>query len=1190
MMDNPGVGQTINRYRIVTLLGEGGMGSVYKAHDLTLQRDVAIKLMHPQYAHQPDFQERFLQEARTAARLDHPSIVQVHDFGQHKGQLYIVMEFIPGDNLGQILRSLRAANQWIPLSETLPLLRQVCLALHYAHQHGVLHRDIKPDNIMLKPEPADGLPYRPVITDLGLAKLAEGGLLTQEGTSMGTPAYMSPEQASGKPTGPASDVYSLGVLLFELATGRLPFTVKSLPEAIRYHTQEAPPSPRSIRPDLPESLEKVILKALQKDPTLRYSSANDLASAIEAAMPLIKPITGQPTTIGDTVSLVTQYQKSLMEARGPSIIQEMQPAAPSRLDTIQVLKDGKTTSYPIQKAEITIGRDITCDIQLDDAKVSRNHARVEFEDGAVYITDLNSTNGTFLENTHLLPGVREPWSAEQLVRIGSHWLRLVRAVEQPARILGTLAQEPAGRPAPVSSVSSQIAMNIQQAVYTVESGGTVAVPVSLVNQGSIVDHFRFQLSGLPEAWIAAPLPRQHMLPGERLDTSLQIRPPRSPSAREGNYPVQLTLVSESSAQPVASASFSLQILPFAQFASELHPEKIRAGTSARITITNQGNAPEQFTMKFKDRADALAFQASQSQIELGGGQSAEMFFTARPVQPRWFGAEQTLPFTVQVRAVRGEQRIHSGEIVQRALIPSWAPAVLLTLCMTLALAAFLGFNQIQARASQQATQTSQAALAALMMAQTATVMPTSAPTISPTQAAPPTEAPTATPAPSETFVPSPTVSNLSAAIVLPDAGQANLVTKALVFQVKANDPAVGSEDGAGITNVTLRIFNPDQKLVHEQVEQNAPYCGFGGNTPDCPAYHFANQGNTWNSGDRVMDGDYVLQAVVQAADGRSLTLEGKVRIERLDRILFISERDGSRDLYSIYEDGSDLTRMTQQMAVECCLTWSPDGRQFAFVAKPDGNLEIYIAEADGSDLVNLTQSPAQDYFPSWSPDGEQIAFLSTRGRNDSTSDVYLINKDGSDLKQLAATNGNDGHLAWAPDGSRLSFSSDLGDGNWDIFTIQRNGSNLVQLTNDPFYDAAASWSKDGSRIAFISSRVDRTFMPHIMAADGSGQALLVNAPASGIITRWTPDGKKIVFLTAPNNGNTGIFTVNPDGSDLTRVTNPIFSTGLFDWRTAGDYLVFMHGYDIYVISQDGSLSRNLTNSNNVIDDGPVWQP
>src|SRR5215216_4560557 len=264
------LGKTLSNYRIDRLLGEGGMGAVYQAYDLSLQRDVAIKLIHPHFARRPDFRERFLQEARIMARLDHPGIVKVLLLGKEGDLLYLPMEFIEGGNLRQLLDRLIQERKWIPLNEAVLLMKQICETVEYAHRHGVLHRDIKPANLMLKPEPTNGIPFRVVLTDLGLAKLLEGLGLTQEGMSLGTPAYMSPEQASGRNTDSRSDVYSLGILLFELAVGRLPFPIRTSTEAIRYHTQEPVPAPRSIRRELPEALERVILKALEKELSRRY--------------------------------------------------------------------------------------------------------------------------------------------------------------------------------------------------------------------------------------------------------------------------------------------------------------------------------------------------------------------------------------------------------------------------------------------------------------------------------------------------------------------------------------------------------------------------------------------------------------------------------------------------------------------------------------------------------------------------------------------------------------------------------------------------------------------------------------------------------------------------------------------------------------------------------------------------------
>ena len=341
------IGQSLNRYKIISILGEGGMGAVFKAHDMTLQRSVAIKVMHPHFAGIPNFQERFLQEARSAARLDHPGIVQVHDFGQDRSNLYIVMKFIPGDNLDKLLRELRSKGNWILLDEACGIIEQTASALHYAHRQGVLHRDIKPANIMIEPEPSGNLPYRPVITDLGLAKLAEGGIATQDGSSMGTPAYMSPEQAQGMTTDARSDVYSLGILLFELTTGRLPFPAKNLAEAVHFHVNISPPRPSEIGTDIPQELENIILRCLEKEPDKRYPTAGDLASALKEARWLYQSIQTAPSPYSSAVSLLAQYQESLNAQSGSNQLNDLENFSAGEVYQIQVISEHGTARFEI---------------------------------------------------------------------------------------------------------------------------------------------------------------------------------------------------------------------------------------------------------------------------------------------------------------------------------------------------------------------------------------------------------------------------------------------------------------------------------------------------------------------------------------------------------------------------------------------------------------------------------------------------------------------------------------------------------------------------------------------------------------------------------------------------------------------------------------------------------------------------
>ncbi len=697
------IGQTLDSYKILGVLGEGGMGAVLKGYDVTLQRDVAIKVMHAHIAKQPNFQERFLQEARTAAHLDHPSIVQVYSFGQYRSMPYIVMKFIPGDNLEKMLHDLKASGKWLLLNETIQMVRQVSLALDYAHQNGILHRDMKPSNIMIEPVPTDTLPYRPVITDLGLAKLMEGGVITQDGTSMGTPAYMSPEASLGKPTDARSDVYSLGILLFELATGQLPFPIKTLTDAIQYHTQVDPPDPLSIRADLPRELCVIILKAMAKDPAGRFQSAGDLAKAL-GAIKLPEQAGAAPTALESAVSLITQYQKSLVDQRGPSVLEEFKTPSNLTRDLVQILTPDKRTQAVFLKPNgLTIGRDADNDIVLDDTQASRHHARIQVDGNLVSIHDLNSTNGTYLANNRLLPGVGQPWTEDNAVRIGQTWLRLRRGV--PAGATSTPdSTRPYTQLARSVAPGSGVMISVNSAQINLEPGQSTNLPITLQNQSTVVDHFKVTLTGVPENWLPEPVKEVQMMPGDQKDIFLTIRPPRTSQSRAGRHPAKLVASSQESRSQVAEVPLTLTLAPYTTFATELFPQKVRAGKLSRLTIRNQGNAQEAYTIDLSDRADELVFTPRTAQVRVPEGQVGTVDFRAQPRQRKIIGGEQSHPFAARVSPIHGEQQSLTGEIVSRALIPAWVPPVAITLCLLL-FAALAGLIAINNNRNAQATQT-----------------------------------------------------------------------------------------------------------------------------------------------------------------------------------------------------------------------------------------------------------------------------------------------------------------------------------------------------------------------------------------------------------------------------------------------------------------------------------------------------
>jgi len=510
------VGQILNRYKLLSLMGEGGMGSVYRGRDITLQRQVAIKVLHSQFARQLNFQDRFLQEARTAARLNHAGIVPVYDFGFDRSLLYIVMKFIPGDNLEKILRDLKARKKWIPLGEAMRLIKALALALDYAHNKGIYHRDVKPGNIMFELEPSEGLPYHPVLTDLGLAKLAESGFVTQDGISMGTPAYMSPEQAEGKPTDGRSDVYSLGVLLFELATARLPFPAKTISQAIRYHVYEPVPTPHSIRPDLPEGVEATILKALAKDPAERYPSAVEFAKSIEEVLPIADQVTSDPALFVNLGNLLQQVQNRQSEEKVKTMDENYQPTSAAPQDSIQVVAQNQTSkSVAFKPGGMTLGRDKDNDIVLDDTLASRHHARIDFDGKDYRVVDLESTNGTFLQNKKLIPGIPEIWSPDQSLRIGNTWMNLQRAQFAPV-----IAPQPATAPASESS-TTKFASDLYPQKWSAGQVGQVRVR----NLGKQMDTFTVMLRDRGDEFHFQPTQAtMQVLPGQTAAAEFRANP------------------------------------------------------------------------------------------------------------------------------------------------------------------------------------------------------------------------------------------------------------------------------------------------------------------------------------------------------------------------------------------------------------------------------------------------------------------------------------------------------------------------------------------------------------------------------------------------------------------------------------------------------------------------------------------
>lgn len=309
--------QTIlnGRYELIERVGSGGMAAVYQAKDRSLGRIVAVKLLHESFTSDEGFLRRFQQEAHAAANLTHPNVVTVHDIGQDGHRHYIVMEFVEGQTVKQLIKSFNDQAQFMPLNYALDLIIGVCDGIGYAHRAGLVHCDVKPHNVIVTPD------QRVKVADFGIARAVSDATQHEKMSQVwGTPQYFAPEQASGEAMTPATDVYAIGVMLFEMLTGRLPFTAESHTAMALKHLQEKPPLVSEFNPAVPHQIALVINKVLAKEPTGRYRTAGQLGRILntyrlhsfaetgsQAAPIKVEPPDSQPLPVAEQTTQIYEH-------------------------------------------------------------------------------------------------------------------------------------------------------------------------------------------------------------------------------------------------------------------------------------------------------------------------------------------------------------------------------------------------------------------------------------------------------------------------------------------------------------------------------------------------------------------------------------------------------------------------------------------------------------------------------------------------------------------------------------------------------------------------------------------------------------------------------------------------------------------------------------------------------------------
>lgn len=681
------IGTQIKQYRIETSLGDGGMGTVYRAFDLNLQRQVAVKLMHPHFARLPEFRARLTKEAQSAAKLDHPSIVKIFDFGESAQGLYIAMQYIDGGSLRSHLRRLHAQGKFLPFAQVMQIGVQIADALDYAHQRGLIHRDVKPGNILLKkldrPLEEGDAPFRAVLTDFGLVKVLEGEKITETGTTLGTPVYMSPEQCDGSPLDGRSDIYALGVVLYELLTNAPPFQFKNLSEAVTAHLKGImPPPARTYRAELPAAIESVLNKAMAKMPRDRYTTGGELVSALRGVR---TALTGQATQV--------------VPASAPQPTPVSQPVAVPRGFVLVVNTPGQPTNQiELSQRVVTIGRNADNDVVLPADGVSRYHARLQVSETGWNIIDLGGVNGTLLSGNRLPANQTVSLPSGSSFRVGPYTLILqaptpVAEPHTPTGLRIVPVAEQTTQLPPAFTSTDALSLFLTQDRLTGEPGKAISLNVEVANRGNMPDRVNVRVKGLPANWLTLPTEFMNLPAHGTASIEITILPPRRSDTPAGRQKFQVELVSQRYPALNVTATGSLFLNPFTQFEARMEPSDLQLPGTVQVTVRNAGNMPLELSILGREPSRRLQFRGERGRITLEANRETvvELVLETK-LATGWFDSSEAINFDVEVSVRNGGKQLLSGQARTSPIIPPillYGAAVVLTFACVFGVLFFL---------------------------------------------------------------------------------------------------------------------------------------------------------------------------------------------------------------------------------------------------------------------------------------------------------------------------------------------------------------------------------------------------------------------------------------------------------------------------------------------------------------------
>lgn len=662
------IGEIFGNYELKERLGKGGMGYVYRGVHQKGLKDAAVKVLRDEYATDKKAKDRFLGEAQKAQAIGHVNVIRILDFGLHPEteQYYLVMELAEEGSLASLLNNQNSAKLPWSLSLAVDLIGQTAEGIAAAHREGVIHRDLKPANILLQWD-RHGVTYIAKVADFGLAKFKDEALTSMGRHHLGTPNYMSPEQWGADDIDKLTDIYSLGVILYEAVAGQLPFSEKPRENHLKTH----PPSPRDFNPNIPDNLERIILRCLEKKTKDRFASADEVVLALKRVYQELQSMTIPPPRPNLNETEVT-----------PPVPRPAPPPAPldwnspgNLIDPQLIVTDA--TGFErhrlfLKGKTIIVGQEASCSIRLAADDVSREHLRIEQRGNDVIITDLNSRNGSYLAGIKIKS--QQVWDEKQPLNIGPFWLWL------------SLPQRPSSNSS--YSIGPRIGIKLEKQTLLLAPGQSAMVSFTVSNLSHRVQHIKFDIEGVPPDWVLFSHPTLQLHLKDESNVALTVTVPKS-GGHSGERRVRLKALDKESIEELGSAetTWTIQVAPEvvvpgkALLRWDVSPEKAVGFRKAayRVELHNVGNVAMEVLLTCKDeegkgrffygqKGDAAEKQAT---IKLDANETV-MLPVISELPWKWVGGKKT--HRLKMRAFWKENSRDEAEqihFMQRALIPKW---------------------------------------------------------------------------------------------------------------------------------------------------------------------------------------------------------------------------------------------------------------------------------------------------------------------------------------------------------------------------------------------------------------------------------------------------------------------------------------------------------------------------------------